>query len=72
MRPDESAEHMITTAAGRLIDGLNLDARKDIDILFTNVSVPDQPFTGCGAAVAHRLGLRPRWATAVKPRPPSL
>jgi 3-oxoacyl-[acyl-carrier-protein] synthase-3 len=61
VRADESAEQMITGAAERLIFSLHLDPRKDIDILFTNVSVPDQPFTGCGAAVAHRLGARPRW-----------
>jgi 3-oxoacyl-[acyl-carrier-protein] synthase-3 len=61
VRPDENAEQMISTAAARLIDQLNLDRNRDIDILFTNVSVPDQPFTGCGAAVAHRLGVRPRW-----------
>lgn len=58
---DESAAEMIERAACRLIVNLALDAIRDIDIIFTNVTVPDQPFTGCGAEVAHRLGVRPRW-----------
>lgn len=58
---DESAADLIERAARRLIDTLNLNAGRDVDILFTNVTLPDQPFTGCGAEVAHRLGLRPRW-----------
>lgn len=58
---DENAADLIERAAHRLIDQLNLNAARDIDILFTNVTLPDQPFTGCGAEVAHRLGARPRW-----------
>ena len=58
--PDESAASMIERAARRLLDRLNLDAVRDIDILFTNVAVPDEAFTGCGAEVAHRIGSRPR------------
>lgn len=59
--PNESAAEMIERAARRLIANLALDAPRDVDILFTNVTVPDQPFTGCGADVAYRLGIRPRW-----------
>jgi 3-oxoacyl-[acyl-carrier-protein] synthase-3 len=58
---DELATDMIERAGTTLVDRLNLDRARDIDILFTNVTLPDQPFTGCGAEVAHRLGLRPRW-----------
>lgn len=58
---DESAADMIERAARRLVDKLGLSASRDVDILFTNVTLPDQPFTGCGAEVAHRLGARPRW-----------
>jgi 3-oxoacyl-[acyl-carrier-protein] synthase-3 len=32
-----------------------------VDILMTNVSCPDQPFTGCGAEVGKALGCRPDW-----------
>lgn len=59
--PNESAADMITRAATRLIAEQQLEPARDIDILFTNVAVPDQAFTGCGAEVAHRLGARPRW-----------
>ncbi|HVY36899.1 MAG TPA: 3-oxoacyl-ACP synthase, partial [Polyangia bacterium] len=58
---DDTAADMIQRAAARLIDRLGLNAARDIDILFTNVTLPDQPFTGCGAEVAYRLGARPRW-----------
>jgi 3-oxoacyl-[acyl-carrier-protein] synthase-3 len=58
---DEMAVDMIERAGRRLIDRLNLDPARDVDVLFTNVTVPDQPFTGCGAEAAHRLGARPRW-----------
>lgn len=58
---DESAADMIEKASSALIERLGIDAARDIDILFTNVSVPDQAFTGCGADVAAKLGIRPRW-----------
>jgi 3-oxoacyl-[acyl-carrier-protein] synthase-3 len=58
---DEMAVDMIERAARRLIDRLDLDPARDVDLLFTNVTVPDQPFTGCGAEVAFRLRARPRW-----------
>jgi 3-oxoacyl-[acyl-carrier-protein] synthase-3 len=61
VEPGESAADMIERAAQRLLREQNLDARRDIDVLFTNVAVPDQAFTGCGAEVAHRIGARPRW-----------
>lgn len=59
--PDESAAAMLERAGRRLMGQLGLDPARDIDILFTNVAVPDQAFTGCGAEVAQRLGCRPRW-----------
>jgi 3-oxoacyl-[acyl-carrier-protein] synthase-3 len=59
--PDQSAADMIERAAARLIDEQNLRPAEDIDIVFTNVAVPDQAFTGCGAEIAHRIGARPRW-----------
>jgi 3-oxoacyl-[acyl-carrier-protein] synthase III len=58
---DESAADMIERAARRLVGQLGPDVLRDVDILFTNVTLPDQPFTGCGAEVAHRLGVKPRW-----------
>ncbi|HVU02525.1 MAG TPA: 3-oxoacyl-[acyl-carrier-protein] synthase III C-terminal domain-containing protein [Polyangiaceae bacterium] len=59
--PGESAADMIVKAATRLCRERGLDPARDVDALFTNVSVPDQAFTGCGAEVAHRLGAKPRF-----------
>jgi 3-oxoacyl-[acyl-carrier-protein] synthase-3 len=52
---------MIARASARLFDELELEPSRDIDVLFTNVSVPDQAFTGCGAEVASRIGCHPRF-----------
>jgi 3-oxoacyl-[acyl-carrier-protein] synthase-3 len=59
--PDETAARMIERAAARLSRNLALDPARDIDLLFTNVALPDQAFTGCGAEVAQRIGCRPRF-----------
>jgi 3-oxoacyl-[acyl-carrier-protein] synthase-3 len=58
---DETAVDMIERASRRLVDELNLNPTKDIDIVFTNVAIPDQAFTGCGAEVSDRLGCEARW-----------
>jgi 3-oxoacyl-[acyl-carrier-protein] synthase-3 len=58
--PEDTAADAIARAAARLFAKLDLTPARDVDLLFTNVTVPDQPFTGCGAEVADRLGLRPR------------
>jgi 3-oxoacyl-[acyl-carrier-protein] synthase-3 len=58
---DETAQVMIVQAARKLADRLNLSLPKDVDILMTNVTTPDQPFTGCGADVGKALGCRPQW-----------
>ncbi|MES1183428.1 MAG: 3-oxoacyl-[acyl-carrier-protein] synthase III C-terminal domain-containing protein [Myxococcales bacterium] len=61
VRRDESAAEMIAAASTALCQKLALDPARDVDILLTNVAVPDQAFTGSGAEVAQRLGCRPRW-----------
>jgi 3-oxoacyl-[acyl-carrier-protein] synthase-3 len=58
---EQSASDMIELAASRLLRERDLDPARDVDILFTNVAVPDQAFTGCGAEVAHRLGVKARF-----------
>jgi len=58
---EESAVDMIERAARRLIDEQGLIPAHDVEVLFTNVAIPDQAFTGCGAEVAHRIGARPRY-----------
>jgi 3-oxoacyl-[acyl-carrier-protein] synthase-3 len=58
---DETAESMIVQASRKLAESLNLNLARDVDILMTNVTAPDQPFMGCGAAVGKSLGCRPSW-----------
>jgi len=58
---NENAADMIINASSKLIKELNLDPAKDIDIILTNVSCPDQPFNGCGVEVKHRLGAKAKW-----------
>lgn len=57
----QTAVEMIERASRRLVDKLAIDPARDIDLILTNVSVPDQAFTGCGAQVAHRLGSKTSW-----------
>ena len=56
----ETAADMIERAGNKLLQQQGI-GEPDVDILLTNVSVPDEVFTGCGAEVAHRLGLRPKY-----------
>lgn len=64
-RRDETAAEMIQRASAKLFEELNLDSTKDVDVLLTNVSLPDEPFLGCGPDVAHRVGSRARWVIDV-------
>jgi 3-oxoacyl-[acyl-carrier-protein] synthase-3 len=59
--PGESAASMIEKAGTTLRDRLGFDPSKEVDLLLTNVSCPDEPFTGCGASVGRVLGCKPRW-----------
>jgi 3-oxoacyl-[acyl-carrier-protein] synthase-3 len=61
MQRDQTAADMLARTADKLIQRLNLAPERDIDLLFTNVTVPDAPFTGCGAEVARLVGARPQW-----------
>lgn len=57
----ESAVDMIERAAHRLVDEQGLVPARDIDVILTNVAIPDQAFTGCGAELAHRIGAKPSY-----------
>jgi 3-oxoacyl-[acyl-carrier-protein] synthase III len=61
LAPGQTAAAMIERAAHALRDQLGLRFEQDVDILLTNVSCPDAPFTGCGGTVAYRLGCSPQW-----------
>lgn len=55
---NELASDYLSQAAQRLMKRLNLNPNTDVDAIFTNVSLPDQPFTGCGAVVAKKIGVQ--------------
>jgi len=57
---DETAVSMIERAAARLGERLGAGAVHGVDLILTNVTCPDLPFTGCGASVARALGAHPR------------
>lgn len=59
--PGERASTMIERAAVPMFERLGLDPERDVDILITNVLLPDDLFTGCGADTAGRLGISPEW-----------
>ena len=58
---DELASDYIARAARALMERLNLDPSTDVDMILTNVSIPDEPFTGCGAVVNKKIGGRAKW-----------
>lgn len=61
MGPGETAVSQIVAASRKLEERTGRDLARDVDILITNVSMPDLPFTGCGAEVAKALGAQPTW-----------
>lgn len=59
--PDEQAADMIAKAARPVFARLGRDPAAGVDVLITNVLLPDELFTGIGARAAHRLGMSPEW-----------
>ncbi|MEV6010494.1 3-oxoacyl-[acyl-carrier-protein] synthase III C-terminal domain-containing protein [Streptomyces sp. NPDC051976] len=59
--PDEQAADMIAKAARPVFERLGRDPAAGVDVLITNVLLPDELFTGIGARAAHRLGMSPGW-----------
>ncbi|MGW0733746.1 3-oxoacyl-ACP synthase III family protein [Streptomyces sp. NPDC002851] len=58
---DDSAAEMIEKAARPIFERLGREPYGNVDILITNVLLPDELFTGIGAQAAHRLGIDPEW-----------
>jgi 3-oxoacyl-[acyl-carrier-protein] synthase-3 len=56
----ETAAQMMMHATRKLFERLNLDPHKDIDLILTNVTVPDMPMLGSGASLARALGAAPQ------------
>lgn len=51
---DQASDHMLVCVQ-QLIEKHGLNPKKDIDMIITNVSFPDQPFTGTGAVLAKKI-----------------
>ncbi len=60
MAAGETAASMATTAIKRLQEKLELDLNRDVDALISNVTLPDIPFVGAGAAIVGQLDMRPK------------
>src|SRR5882724_9122647 len=52
---DERAAEMIASAARPMFERLRITPDGNVDIIITNVLLPDNPITGSGAEVADRL-----------------
>ncbi|MFC8538350.1 3-oxoacyl-ACP synthase III family protein [Streptomyces sp. NPDC057249] len=59
--PTERAADMIAEAARPVFERLGKDPAGQVDVLLTNVLLPDEPFMGVGAQAAHALGIDPQW-----------
>ena len=55
----ERASAMIERAARPMFERLGIDPAGNVDLLVTNVLLPDMPITGSGAEVARALGCEP-------------
>ncbi len=58
---DETAGTMVEKAARPMFKRLGIDPAVSVDLVITNVLLPDNPITGCGAEIAQRLGLQTEW-----------
>jgi 3-oxoacyl-[acyl-carrier-protein] synthase-3 len=58
---DETAIDMVERAAAGLIERHGHDAIAGADVLITHTQLPDSCFYGGGAAMAHRIGMKPNW-----------
>lgn len=58
MSRDEKASDLIARAIQTLSERGELPENREVDILLTNVAVPDELFTGCGAIVVRKAELK--------------
>lgn len=58
---DELASDYLSSAALKLIARLGINPASDIDMIVTNVSIPDEPFTGCGAVINKKISANAKW-----------
>jgi 3-oxoacyl-[acyl-carrier-protein] synthase-3 len=57
----ERACELVERAARPMFERLGVDPAEGVDLIVTNVLLPDTPITGCGAEVAALLGCSPDW-----------
>jgi len=62
---NERAAEMIYEAARPMFDRMGIEPGGNVDLLMTNVLLPDHPITGSGAEAAHLLGCVPDWIVDV-------
>jgi 3-oxoacyl-[acyl-carrier-protein] synthase-3 len=58
---DDKPVDLMERAGRILLDRIGPDEARGIDVVLTNVLLPEVPFTGAGAEVAHRLGIDAAW-----------
>ncbi|MBF0312531.1 MAG: 3-oxoacyl-ACP synthase [Oligoflexia bacterium] len=58
---NEGEVDLFERAARKMAEEKGIDLREEVDAILTNVSIPELPFTGCGAILAKRLNLKPRF-----------
>ena len=58
IQSDQNASDLIAAAIGNIVADTGINPLLDIDVLLTNVAVPDEIFTGCGAVVCKKAGLK--------------
>jgi 3-oxoacyl-[acyl-carrier-protein] synthase-3 len=58
---NETPDYMAKIAIEDLIEDLNLDKHRDIDMLITNTSLPENIFIGYGAMIAKKLAINPKY-----------
>ncbi|BDD05206.1 3-oxoacyl-ACP synthase III family protein [Aureibacter tunicatorum] len=57
-KEEELASDHMEICAQQIIERNNLDPEQDIDMIVTNVSYPDEPFTGSGIVLAKKIGAK--------------
>jgi 3-oxoacyl-[acyl-carrier-protein] synthase III len=58
--PAQRAAEMIEAATRPMFERMGIQPPGNVDVLITNVLLPDNPITGSGAEAAHRLGCSPK------------
>lgn len=61
MEREEMASDYFAQAAQNIFSRLKLDPQADVDMILTNVSIPDESFTGCGAVVNKKIQGQAKW-----------